>query len=246
MKNLTMRRRSCTSACAKILLASLAASCSPAPSIQQFGAMRAVMREGQTEPRAALVMYESPNLFGVGAMSGLDGEVTIDDGSVWVSRVEDDGLATTGPEAERGAFATLLTVGFAKDWEQSTLATPSDGAAIEQAIAALASVAELPADGPLLVAIDGHATQVGVHVVAGACPHARPDAEAWRTTLAGGTPIRVVGVFATDREGELTHHGTRLHLHAIFTEKDRVATGHIDAISLEPGATLRIASPTAP
>ena len=49
---------------------------------------------------------------------------------------------------------------------------------------------------------------------------------------------------AARREGELTHHGSRLHLHAIFTQDGRVATGHSDAIALEPGAMLRIAAPT--
>ena len=230
---------------APLLVVSAAlAACGTAPALHQYGAMRPVMREGRTEPRVELFHYASLGFYGVGAMSGLDGEVTIDDGAVWVSRVEGDDIATTGPQAEPDAFATLLTVGCGRDWQQITLVDASDGPAIEDAIATLAADHGMPVEGPLLVTIEGCAAQVGVHVVAGACPHATPDADAWRLTLEGGAPIRIVGVFAAGRAGELTHHGTRIHLHAIFDHEGRPATAHIDSMTLEPGALLRIATPT--
>lgn len=224
-------------------LSTALAACGTAPALHQYGAMRPVMREGRTEPRVELSRYASRGYYGVGALSGLDGEVTIDDGAVWVTRVKGDGIATTGPQAEPDAYATLLTVGRGQDWHQTTLAEASDGPAIEAAIATLAAEHSMPVEGPLLVAIESRAAEVGVHVVAGACPHATPDADAWRLTLEGGAPIRIVGVFAAGRAGDLTHHGTRIHLHAIFDHEGRPATAHIDSLTLEPGALLQIAMP---
>ncbi|MFM1816848.1 MAG: hypothetical protein RLZ98_3543, partial [Pseudomonadota bacterium] len=89
------------------------ASCASSPQeIEQYGAMREVMREGKTEARVTVCDVASDaSMFGVGALEGLGGEVTIDAGEVWVSRVDAGKPVTTGPRCMPADRATLLSIG---------------------------------------------------------------------------------------------------------------------------------------
>jgi hypothetical protein len=49
-----------------------------------------------------------------------------------------------------------------------------------------------------------------------------------------------VGFYAADAAGVLTHHGTAIHVHAIIEYDGRVLTGHIDGLTLKPGASLQL------
>jgi hypothetical protein len=218
----------------------LLAGCAAEPPIRQFGAMRPVMREGLTEPRIELAAVASAGTFGVGAMAGLDGEVTIDDGRVLVTRVAPAGPVTTGPAPCPAGHATLLTVGRPSRWHDRELRGSLAGSALEDAIRDFAASRSIRTDAPFLFTIETTAATASMHVIAGACPHANPDAEVFRVALKPGTPTRVVGVYAEGRAGELTHHGARIHAHAIFEYEGRTITAHVDELGLADGGTLRV------
>lgn len=89
---------------------------------EQYGAMRAVMREGKTEARVTVCdVADGCTRYGVGALEGLSGEVTIDSGEVWVSRVEAGKPVTTGPGCASTDRATLLSVGSIENPVTSTI-----------------------------------------------------------------------------------------------------------------------------
>jgi hypothetical protein len=46
----------------------------------------------------------------------------------------------------------------------------------------------------------------------------------------------VVGFYSAAHQGVFTHMGERTHLHAIVGD----ATGHVDALAIGAGATLRV------
>ena len=50
----------------------------------------------------------------------------------------------------------------------------------------------------------------------------------------------LIGFYATGREGEMTHHGTRTHIHAVLVHKGRTITGHVERVSVAAGAALRV------
>ncbi|MCZ6837069.1 MAG: hypothetical protein O7G85_14930 [Planctomycetota bacterium] len=54
------------------------------------------------------------------------------------------------------------------------------------------------------------------------------------------TDAVIVGFFALDAAGVMTHHGTSIHIHAILSINGNTITGHIDRVSVLPGAILRI------
>lgn len=225
--------------------------------IRQYGAMRQVMREGQTRPRFALAEAAHAGMYGVGAMAGLLGEVTIDDGRVWVTRAASDGLRTSGlfpggaaasdPLAADADRATLLTLARVTRWQERTI-SPGEGelggGALEEAIRGLAVAHGVggrgAAERPFVFTIDSKSASLELHVIDGSCPSADAEARAVHLVVAPGERVRIIGIFAPGREGELTHHGTALHAHAILTRDGGTITAHADTLRVGAGSVLRV------
>lgn len=210
--------------------------------VEHFGVMREVMRDGKSEARVDLARFARPGWYGVGALAGLQGEILIDDGRVLVAR--DDTRRIREGAADQ--HATLLTAAHVTAWRQVLLPSGGDLTAIEQAIAAAVPSTQ----EPVPFRISGFFDVLEMHVVRGACPHAAPDPEhepfRYRQMPVTDLPLlTIVGFFAPGREGELTHHGTAIHAHALVQGmfQDR-HLGHIDDLRLRAGAQLFVpASP---
>jgi acetolactate decarboxylase len=225
------RRRRAAAIAAAALLAACAAE--PSARLRQYGAMRAVMREGHVEPRVRLADLDlGPRTIAVGALAGLQGEVTVVDGTVYVATAAAmTADVTTGPG---DASATLLSVATPPATAAQTSAQALGEAELEQIVRA---------DG-MLAAVDvvGAAEELHLHIARGACPHGQVNdaAAPFRWQAQPGTQVRLVGIFAQGEAGTLTHHGTPFHLHAVATtaQGERIA-GHVDRFLLRPGAEVR-------
>lgn len=214
--------------------------------VQQHGAMRAVMRDGQTEARVELVEISSPGVIAVGALAGLEGEVTILDGEVWVARADGDDVRMSGPSPSSGDQATLLTFASVRRWNRVELAMEeaATGTVLERLIEQAARDHGVDTARPFPFVIDGVVERLEIHVVNGFCPHGSDPAtiggEPWRWSTNEPLIARIVGFYAAGAAGVLTHHGTAIHVHALVEGDGRVLTGHIDAVTLRPGASLQI------
>lgn len=234
------RRRVRGDTVAGLLLLMLSCGCAgPAePTLRTVGGMREVMRDGKTEPRVALSQFARPGWYGIGAMAGLDGEILVDDGVVWVARGEAARVAL----AEQGAMATLFTGARVEAWREVRICEAVDQVTLETAIANQVAGADRAGAAPVPFVLVGEATVLEMHVVRGFCPHGgspQPGREPDRWSVPAGRsqPVRLIGFFAPGREGVLTHHGTALHVHALVGP-DRRAMGHVDAFRLAAGASL--------
>lgn len=225
---------------ATALIIALASCTSPRTQPEQYGAMRAVMREGQTEARVTVCdVAGDRSRFGIGALEGLSGEITIDAGEVWVSRVDAGKPVTTGPNCVPSDRATLLSIGSIDNPVTSTIDVALASESLENAIAR-AGAAEQSVQGPFMFAIDATATAVEAHVIAGSCAHADPTADALRLSINSPLEVRVIGLFAEGQPGILTHHGSNVHMHAIFVYEGERITAHVDSITLAAGARLTV------
>lgn len=211
--------------------------------VSQVGQMRSVMRDGHTEPRATLTEFVgSPHAFAVGAMAGLEGEVTVFDGQVWITRVVEGHPVSSGPHPAPDDKATLLIGAHVPAWRSITLPAAVGGDELEALIARNAGETGLDTTKPFPFRIEGEFAALDMHVINGFCPHSGGEAafanQPWKFT--GAIPIRaeIVGFYAEGSEGDMTHHGTAIHAHAIVsTQKGRI-TGHVDSLVAQAGATL--------
>ncbi|MCA9294008.1 MAG: acetolactate decarboxylase [Phycisphaerales bacterium] len=217
-----------------------------APTVQQFGAMKAVMRDGQTEARVALKdVVTQPHTYAVGALEGLGGEIAIIDGAVWIARVADDGLRVSGPEVVNTDQATMLTLAHVERWTGKEVQTPLAGAALESAIEHLAHEVGLDTTKPFPFIFEGELNSLDIHVMNGYCPVATDEStqakQPWRWSLEGEVPIKatIVGFHAKDAAGVMTHHGTSIHAHAVWIVDGKMQTGHVERFVVTTGA-LRV------
>ncbi len=213
--------------------------------VEQVGAMREVMRDGHTEPRIRLAdVLARPNAHAVGALPGLSGEITIVDGDVWVARFAGNGIQVTGPALAEGDEATLLTVSHVAQWAPVTIGAALEGAQLEAFIAHAARERGLDVSRPFPFVIEGDATEVDLHVVNGYCPDARDPAtigaQPWRWSLDRSTRVLLVGFYAPNAAGVMTHHGTAMHVHAIVRQGSDTISGHVDRFAVGPGMILRV------
>lgn len=227
-----------------IALAVAAGCAARGPRVTQHGGMREVLREGRSQPRIALAeVVARPHAYAVGAMDGLDGEVTIVDGSALVARVREGELDVGPPRA--GDQATLLTLAHVEHWRNVVLAAASAEAEFDSAIESAALSADIHAGDPFPFVVEGEFAALNLHVINGECPMASGGNQAgasaaYRPRLDGPTRGTLIGFYATGREGEMTHHGTRTHVHAVLEHAGRTITGHVESVSLAAGAKVRV------
>ena len=217
--------------------------------VRQFGEMRAVMRGGDTEPRVSLSKVAArPGAIAVGALADLAGEITIFKSQVWVARPEAGELHVTGPTAISTDQATLLTVANVENWDDHPL--PLEGATsgkdLEDAIRIVATNAGLDLKRPFPFVITTGIASLELHVINGYCPigtdPATMNAQPWKWSSPGPVSATIVGFFALDSAGVMTHHGTSIHAHAIVRHDQSTITGHIDRFALGQDASIRLPS----
>jgi acetolactate decarboxylase len=215
------------------------------PVVTQYGEMRSVMREGRTELRIALAdAVAAPHAIAVGAIEGLAGEVTIVDGEVWVSRVEDGSLRPSGPVPGPGDRATLLTLAHVGAWRAVPIQSSATEGEFEAFVEHAARSRGVDTTRPFPFLIEGTLTDIEMHVINGVCPHATDpetvDAQPWRWSGSQATDVLIVGFYAPNAVGVMTHHGSLIHAHVVLSLDGSTVTGHVDRVVVAPGMSLRI------
>jgi alpha-acetolactate decarboxylase len=229
----------CLAALVALLAACAAPGTAPAPAeVATWGTLREVLRAGASGPRVLLADAVGPGAIGVGLLAGLEGEVTVVDGVVHLASVEDGELVER--EARPEDSATLLAIARVRAWTAVALPRVESLAELEERIRAAALAAGLePARDVIPVRIEGDFGALSLHVLDRSCPIAHPDGPPpWRLVDADASGS-LVGFYAERSAGRLTHHGQRLHAHAVVTEPDGAhASGHLDAVAVHAGAVL--------
>jgi alpha-acetolactate decarboxylase len=214
----------------------------------QYGTMREAIGQQKSEGRVELSTLTSrPHFYGIAALENLEGEITIFDSTPTVTTVGDQRvLAPLDAPALR---ATLLAGAYVPSWRERTLdsATPADR--LDRVVRDAAAAAGVDTAKPFVFAAEGEFTDVRLHVINGACPmHARmrgvalPEEmqpfEAEFAALHG----KLVGIYAEDAAGKLTHPDTSTHIHLIYTDEStgQTVTGHVERIGLAAGAIVKL------
>jgi alpha-acetolactate decarboxylase len=204
--------------------------------------MREVLRDGKTEGRVSILeTTKRPHAHGVGALADLGGEIFIEDGNVWVSRVVAPNKQLTQKVTSGDLQATLLVAAYVRSWRQIPLEHDVSPAELEAFVAAQIRAAELDVTSPTPVLMVGEFHRVNGHVVNGHCPTMSGDnKKANVPQYAGEFPEiwgRVVGFYAEGQEGVLMHHGSKTHLHFLSDDQPRLMM-HVDQLGLKQGSVL--------
>ncbi len=221
-----------------------ARSASPGPLVEVHGALRDIMHGDQRGPVGRVDEGGVP-WFGVGALSGLRGEVTVAYGEVVATYPAEDGVRTvSGSEAEREAVALLVASRETSYWS-ITLERTYTLVELERALEQLALTREVDVTKPFPFAVHHHAfPRLELHVVDGSKlpPGASHDEHrrAGVTIAREGQRAELIGFWSRHHEGVFTRRGERVHVHALLLHGDGSPelTGHLDDARIPAGATL--------
>jgi|GEM_PF-375108 len=209
--------------------------------VRTWGSLREVMHGGGQEAVVAVSEVARPHVWGVGALAGLRGEVTLVDGQVWLSRGDGRG----GVRVERSAGgaapavgAALLTVATVERWQRVALTRDVEDGALDAEVERLARDAGLDVERPFPLVVEGELQSVHWHVLDPSRPPAG-GAHGHAGAVSGVLPQvrgRLVGFFSRHHAGVFTHHDRATHLHLVTG--DGAVMGHADRAGWRAGASL--------
>lgn len=218
--------------------------------IVQFGNMHEAIGEQQDQGRVQLgQLVKQPHFYAVAALEGLAGEVTIRNGIVTITSVDSEGHLNAVEESNTNRKATMLVGAYIPSWIRQKIPNKVAPQEFDKFIADSASAAGVNTDKPFVFSMKGEFTDVRFHVINGACPiHARiqeidlPKEQQPFESELKQVPGTLVGVYAKDAVGNLTHPATSTHVHLVYKNEStgRLLTGHIEKIGLAAGTVLML------
>jgi len=220
------------------------------PGVRWLGAQRDVLG-GDTRGHVDLAALAGAGpVWGLGPLEGVRGEVSIFGGEPSIARVERDAVVVTHGWQARACFLVWAQV---PRWEERRPAHAGrdrasldhraslDLASLEREVVAFARTVGLDTERPLPFRAEGVAASLTLHVLdkQDDLPHdpERHERAKVRVSLEG-RPVELVGFYSRHHRGVFTPREADVHVH-VRTE-DGGISGHLEAITLEPGARLSV------
>ncbi len=212
--------------------------------VRVHGALRAMFHEGRTGATVTLEsMLPNPDLYAVGALADLSGEVTVVGGKVYLSYPEGAEGLRTETTTRTNAAATLLVAAEVPAWRSVVTEHLILFNELDEEIAKIATSAgmSLHERFPFLVVGDFEDLQWhvidGRRLTAGAASHQDHLAAAAKIRLDRASAT-LVGFYSASDQGVFTHMGSKTHIHCALDEP--LSTGHVDHVIIPVGTTVKL------
>lgn len=220
------------------------------PPLIQYGKMRQVIGQKQTQGRVALADIEKlPHFYAVGAIEGLTGEVTVLDSVAVATQVISE--EKISPAKDPKIQATMLIGRSVSKWHEYTVQTDIPAHRFDDFVAKVAKDNDIDLSSPTIFSVEGEFSDCCFHVINGACPvHAElhgkkmPRRERPYKVTRQKTSGTLVGIYARNAAGVMTHPGTTTHTHIVFSRPGagEKLTGHVESTGIVAGSVLRFAA----
>jgi hypothetical protein len=210
--------------------------------VDTWGTMHAVMHDGDTGGKVRVSdAISDPHAFGIGALSGLTGEIAILDGVAWTSRVDDAGRVDTAPSARADDQAALLAVAHVEQWNRQPIERDVALGDLGEYVRARASDVGLEHASTIPFIVSGELDELDAHVLNGRCPYAGPGSSGTEPVKGGRSRAHgtLVGFYTAGEPGRLTHQGQNTHVHVVLAGPSPFV-GHVDGVRILSGASLSV------
>ena len=176
------------------------------------------------------------NLYAVGPVAELDGEITVIDSNFYISRVR-HGEIKTGSDLTTSA--SFLVWSEVPSWRPPIMlgGSADNQNDLEKLIDTMALKQGIDTTKPFPFMIDGKVKSVDYHILVPkkstltASDH-RSNA---KTITLKDVPVKIIGFFSKQHGGVFTHMGSWTHLHVLDNNGH---AGHVDAIALDSKAMV--------
>jgi acetolactate decarboxylase len=198
--------------------------------IKMVGAMKNVMWKGELGGRIDLDTISDKNgLYGLGPVSYLRGELLINNGKSYVSKVTSDATMTVEKTFETSA--PFLVYGNVTEWDDIEL--PSDLKTIKD-LETFVDNKTTEFKRPFTFKLIGQVSSAIIHIQnlpEGTKVASPAQAHQGQTNYTiENEDVEIIGFFSTKHKGIFTHHDSFLHMHLIT--KDERKMGHLDELEI--------------
>lgn len=209
--------------------------------VKIIGQMKDVMWKGQLHGNINLdTIAHKTNLYGLGPVEYLAGEILIIDGQSYKSTVVSD--STMQVEATYEIKAPFFGYANISKWEEHTL--PDSIQTIAQLEKHLDNLTK-SAPRPFMFKLSGTVEQATIHIVnlpEGSKVSSPDEAHQGQVNYQlNHEQSDIIGFFSTAHKAVFTHHDTFLHMHLITSDRNKM--GHLDEVLFKPG-TMKLYLPT--
>lgn len=214
----------------------------------QYGKMHEVIGMQKHEARVELAeLLKKPHFYAVGALAGLQGEISVVDSRATVTEVTDQAKAKPANKDAAKRQATMLIGAYVDEWIEIDCEKDLTDTELDDWIKSEIEQYWGDVQQPVMFMLRGTFSDVHLHVINGACPvHARvrqieiPEFKQPFDTTLSSTSGEVVGVFALDAAGKLTHPATSTHKHLVYRAEANAdeLNGHVESMSVKRGTKL--------
>lgn len=201
--------------------------------VKIVGEMKNVMWKGQLSGNIKLdTISKKTNLYGLGPVEYLAGEILIIDGKAYKSTVVSD----TKMKVEETYDIKAPFFGYANitKWTEQTL--PDSIQTIQQLEQYLDKVTK-SSPRPFIFKLSGTVEQATIHIVnlpKGSKVSSPDEAHKGQKNYEiKNEQSEIIGFFSTEHKAIFTHHDTYLHMHLITTDRQKL--GHLDEVLFKKG-----------
>ena len=182
------------------------------------------------------------NLYGVGPVEDLQGEITIYEGEVISSSVlnKKKKFRTQANSTIRAPFLVYAQV---EDWATYEVSiNVTDNSMLEQVIDSLRIAHGIADDTPFPFLVEGNFLEVSYHIIRRNKREKEHNHEAHNKAKvkfgACLTDAILVGFYSTQHEGVFTHKSQYIHVH--YLKADKSVTGHLDELVHEGNVKISL------
>ena len=211
--------------------------------VKSYGAMRAMFHEHQRGTMVTLgKITPNPNLYAVGALTDLAGEITIVNGAVHLSYPVGKEDSRTEVITRSGAGATLLVTAEVAEWKSATINKTITFDRFDEEIGKLAVESGLGPDQRFPFILEGEFEDLRWHVVDGSRipDNARSCEDHRKASFQAGREkafATLIGFYSTSDQGVFTKMGSNTHIHCIL--ENPVTSGHVDHVTIVAGTIVK-------
>ncbi|WP_304136928.1 acetolactate decarboxylase [Mesonia mobilis] len=195
--------------------------------IKTVAAMKDVMWKGELQGKINLdTISDKMGLFGLGPVSGLTGEILINDGTVYTSKVTSD--STMIVEKNKQVEAPFFVYGNVTNWQEIALPKKvNDLNTLEKFI----DETKADAKKPFIFKLKGMVDAAKIHIqnlAKGTKVSSPKEAHQGQVTYdLENEEVEIIGFFSRKHQGIFTHHDSFAHMHLITSDEKKM--GHLDA-----------------
>lgn len=200
------------------------------PEVKVYGTLRAVMHQQDVSGKVTLnLLGPLEDMVGVGAVEGLNGEITIVGGEVFVGTYDNNRFAL---DKSSNVEAALLVISEVREWQEihvdESIVTVGD---FESWLEKYGLERGISKPFPFRLKAQGKAEW---HVITP--PDEGEDHKSAAKNYSFEGEFEAVGFFSKVDQGIFTHQGAYTHMH--FIDVGKQFTGHLDGFAIEKGMVL--------